>query len=125
MRPVGPINPDWQHTITGARMKLTQTVQATQSILLAQAAESSTALQYRLVKTKQSYLSPVTAHSSVGQLWRIHTVVNETGLSKTELYRRIAAGSFPAPVKLGAKAVAWSSLAVQAWIHNVIQGGAQ
>ncbi|WP_232348237.1 helix-turn-helix transcriptional regulator [Burkholderia pseudomallei] len=29
------------------------------------------------------------------------------GVSKTEIYRRIAAGTFPAGVRLGARAVAW------------------
>lgn len=76
-------------------------------------------------KTKQSCLSPIKTHSETGQLWRIRTVVNETGISRTEVYRKIAAGNFPTPVKLGAKAVAWSSRAVQAWIQSRIEGGAQ
>lgn len=85
----------------------------------------ATTLHYRPIQVKQSCLNPINTHSPVGQLWRISTVINETGLSKTEVYRRIAAGNFPAPVKLGAKAVAWSSLAVQAWINDMIQGGTQ
>jgi len=77
------------------------------------------------INPKQSCLSPIKTHSEIGQLWRIRTVVNETGISRTEVYRKIAAGNFPAPIKLGAKAVAWSSLAVQAWIQSKIAGSVQ
>lgn len=87
--------------------------------------QSEATLHYRPVKNKPSCLSPIKTNSAVGQLWRINTVINETGLSKTEVYRRISARTFPAPVKLGVKAVAWSSLAVQDWINDVIQGGAR
>lgn len=83
----------------------------------------SAVLHYRPVEIRRSCLNPIKTNSSVGQLWRINTVINETGLSKTEVYRRIASGKFPAPVKLGVKSVAWSSLVVQAWINDVIQGG--
>lgn len=38
-----------------------------------------------------------------------------TGLSCTEIYRRVAAGSFPAQVALGPKSVAWIEAEVIAW----------
>lgn len=38
-----------------------------------------------------------------------------TGLSCTEIYRRIAAGSFPAQVTLGPKSVAWIEAEITAW----------
>jgi len=45
-------------------------------------------------------------------LLRTAKVLQTTGLSKTTLYKMIATESFPRPIKLGARAVAWP----QAWI---------
>jgi prophage regulatory protein len=63
-------------------------------------------------------------HSSI-QLWRLPRVIAETGLSKSEIYRRIKCGTFVNPVRLGARAIAWDSSAVQAWIKSVIQAAAK
>lgn len=38
-----------------------------------------------------------------------------TGLSCSEIYRRIAAGTFPAQVTLGPKSVVWIEAEVSAW----------
>jgi prophage regulatory protein len=38
-----------------------------------------------------------------------------TTLSTSEIYRRIAAGTFPAQVNLGPKSVAWIEVEVLAW----------
>lgn len=38
-----------------------------------------------------------------------------TGLSCTELYRRIAAGTFPKQVTLGPKSVVWVESEILAW----------
>jgi prophage regulatory protein len=38
-----------------------------------------------------------------------------TGISCTEIYRRIAAGTFPAQVALGPKSVVWIESEVLAW----------
>lgn len=39
-----------------------------------------------------------------------------TNLSRSKLYLDIQRGTFPAPVKIGAKKSAWRSSEVQAWI---------
>jgi len=49
-------------------------------------------------------------------LLRLPQVKAQTGLSRSELYRRIAIGSFPAPIKIGARASAWSSVEIEGWI---------
>jgi len=77
------------------------------------------------IKPSVSSLKSQTVRSDVGQLWRLPTVVAETGISKTEIYRKMKAGTFPTPIKLGIRAVAWSSYAVQDWVKSVINGGAQ
>jgi len=41
------------------------------------------------------------------KLLRFPQVIELTGRSKSRIYADIAKGKFPAPVKIGAKAVAW------------------
>ncbi|HET6912336.1 MAG TPA: AlpA family transcriptional regulator [Rhodanobacteraceae bacterium] len=53
-------------------------------------------------------------------LLRLPQVKAQTGLSRSELYRRIALGSFPAPIKIGARASAWSSVEIERWIAERI-----
>ena len=53
-------------------------------------------------------------------LERLPQVKARTGLSRSEIYRRISIGDFPAPVKLGQRASAWSKHEVDAWISQRI-----
>jgi len=49
-----------------------------------------------------------------------------TGLSRSTIYVRVADGSFPAPVKLGARAVGWVASEVDAFLaHCVAQRDAK
>lgn len=41
-----------------------------------------------------------------------------TGLARSTMYRLIADGDFPRPVKIGAQAVAWRERDVLAWIES-------
>lgn len=50
------------------------------------------------------------------RLVRIRDILSRTGLSRSEIYRRIEAGDFPKPIKLGARASAWVEHEVTAWI---------
>lgn len=45
-------------------------------------------------------------------------VEHVTGLSRATLYRMIAAGRFPAPVRLGKGAVGWRQSEVRAWLES-------
>jgi prophage regulatory protein len=49
-------------------------------------------------------------------LLRLPQVKGRTGLSRSEIYRRIAVGTFPAPIKLGERARAWPEHEITAWI---------
>jgi prophage regulatory protein len=50
------------------------------------------------------------------RLLRLPEVKRLTGFSATStIYRLMAAGEFPAPVKIGSRAVAWPALAVAEW----------
>jgi len=48
-------------------------------------------------------------------------VKQRTSLGKTTIYERIAAGTFPRPVKLGERRVAWLESEVEAWIRERIE----
>lgn len=49
-------------------------------------------------------------------LLRLPEVRRRTGISRSELYRRVCAGTFPRPVKVGERASAWPAEEVDAWI---------
>ena len=54
------------------------------------------------------------------QLIRIGRVLEVTGLRRSSLYRKIAAGEFPLPVKIGERASAWVASEVSQWIEETI-----
>ena len=51
---------------------------------------------------------------------RLREVCRKTALSRSEIYRRVAQSTFPAPVKLGVRASAWDSREVDSWIVHRI-----
>lgn len=57
------------------------------------------------------------------RLLRRPEVERLTGLSRSGIYDRIRKGEFPAPVSLGAAAVAWVEAEVNAWIQARIEAG--
>ena len=53
-------------------------------------------------------------------LERLPQVRARTGLSRSEIYRRIANRTFPAPTKIGPRASAWPSHEITAWVESRI-----
>ena len=54
-------------------------------------------------------------------IMRLPAVVQETGLSKATIWRRIRTGDFPQPVRLGgpqSRAVGWRSEEVEEWVES-------
>ena len=49
---------------------------------------------------------------------RLPDVENMTGIKRSTIYRMMQAESFPAAVKLGARAVGWRSSDIQAWADS-------
>ncbi len=47
---------------------------------------------------------------------RLPVVMARTGLSRSTIYARIAAGEFPEPINLGARAVGWLADEIEAWL---------
>lgn len=58
------------------------------------------------------------------QLERFPSVIARTGRSKSSILRDVAAGTFPKPVRIGARAIAWEAAAVDRWIAERLAGGA-
>lgn len=55
------------------------------------------------------------------EFWRLKRVMEVTGLSKTEISRRVAAGTFPKPEKYPDSIMNfWPSTRVQAWQRGVL-----
>lgn len=46
-----------------------------------------------------------------------------TGRGRSAIYEGIAAGTFPKPVKIGARAVAWPESVIREWIAERMEGG--
>lgn len=46
---------------------------------------------------------------------RIKQVIATTGMSRSWLYEAVKRGDFPAPIALGARAVAWDAADIAAW----------
>ena len=51
---------------------------------------------------------------------RLPHVLARTGLSRSTIYVRLAEGSFPRPVQLGARAVGWIEEEVDEWIRQQV-----
>lgn len=56
------------------------------------------------------------------RLLRLSTVLERVALSKTELHRRIHAGTFPKPIKLGPRTPVWPEASITEWIASLQQG---
>lgn len=62
--------------------------------------------------------SQLQVRTTVHALERLPRVMRRTGLSKSEIYRRMRAGSFPKAIALGPKTVAWSAAKIDRWISE-------
>jgi prophage regulatory protein len=53
----------------------------------------------------------------MSRILRLPEVKAITGLSRSTIYARIAAGTFPRPVALGIRAIGWPLDAVDSWLE--------
>lgn len=56
------------------------------------------------------------------RLLRRPEVEKLTGRGRSAIYAGIAAGTFPSPVKIGLRAVAWPESVINRWIEERIEG---
>ena len=57
------------------------------------------------------------------KLIRADEVIAQVGFCKSWLYQQIALNQFPAPIKIGGRAVAWDQDEVQLWIEEKLAAG--
>jgi len=57
-------------------------------------------------------------------LMRLPAVKGRVGMGRTTIYGKIKDGSFPRPVSIGDRSVAWDSFEIDKWIEKTIEGGA-
>jgi len=53
---------------------------------------------------------------------RLPAVMELVGIKRTVIYERIKAGTFPAPVQIGPRAVAWDESEVAKWQQSLPRG---
>lgn len=55
----------------------------------------------------------------LGRLMRLKEVLGLVPLSRSTIYARAAAGTFPKPRQLGGNVVAWRESEIQAWLASL------
>lgn len=64
-----------------------------------------------------------TTHQQIDRMLRRKEVEAITGRSRSAIYEGIAVGTFPKPVKIGARAVAWTESSIRSWLAERMEGG--
>ena len=62
------------------------------------------------------------AHSPASAAFlRLSEVIRRTGLSRSTIYLRANKGTFPAPLKIGVRAIAWLEAEIDAWLSATVK----
>ncbi len=61
--------------------------------------------------------------TEVKHLLKLHQVKARVAKSRSSIYSAVKDGTFPKPVQIGSRAVAWASDQIDAWIDNRIKSG--
>lgn len=54
------------------------------------------------------------------QILRLPEVISRTGVPRSTVYAKIAAGQFPKPIKLSQRSVGWCSNEIEDWVNERI-----
>jgi prophage regulatory protein len=60
------------------------------------------------------------SREAADRILRIKTVLERTGLTRSTLYRKIQAGSFPRQIAISTRCAGWRESAVNEWMRNPI-----
>ena len=52
------------------------------------------------------------------RMLRFPEVIERTGISRTTIWRRVRAGTFPAPIQLGSNSIGWAEPAIIEWVES-------
>lgn len=68
---------------------------------------------------------PTPLPSAGDTILRLPQVKGRTGLGRSSIYNGAKSGTFPAPIKLGERAVGWTASSIDAWVQSRVQATAQ
>ena len=57
-------------------------------------------------------------HPTPDRMLRLNTVLDRTGLSRSTLYRKIEAGTFPRQIRIAQRCCGWRESAINEWLQN-------
>lgn len=83
-----------------------------------QAVQASEAQSRRRHEVRNT--QPLSAASVPGALLNIRTVAAVTSLGESTIWRRAAAGDFPAPTNIGPRCTRWRASDVSEWIDRQV-----
>ena len=69
-------------------------------------------------KALQSGAAHHNSTTSPSRMLRMPEVMARAGLSRTTIWRRVRAGTFPAPISLGENSVGWPEHLITEWIES-------
>lgn len=52
------------------------------------------------------------------EIWRLPRVMEAVGMGRSWIYKAMAEGDFPVPVRLGKRAVGWKRSDANAWLES-------
>ena len=64
----------------------------------------------------------LTTDAQPRRILRLPEVERRSGRARSSIYRDVAAGLFPAPVKIGARAIGWDESRIEQWIASRCAG---
>lgn len=68
----------------------------------------------------QAHVTALTVEAlMLTKLHRLNAVIALTGLSRPTIYRKVGDKTFPAPVKISSRAVAWREEDLALWLRQV------
>jgi prophage regulatory protein len=53
------------------------------------------------------------------EIWRLPRVMRAVGMGRSWIYQSVAQGNFPAPVKIGKRAVGWRRKDIDVWLKSL------
>ena len=59
------------------------------------------------------------------QILRLKDVISKTGLARSTIYARMAAGTFPKSVALGGRVTGWLDYEIDDWIERCVKDSRQ
>ena len=73
-------------------------------------------MQQPISPARKAAQQPLDAATIPDALLKVGTVAAVTGLSSSSIFRKVAAGEFPQPVRLGKRCTRWRAGLVTAWL---------